>query len=651
MYVHKKWGMRMTYLALYREWRPQTFRDIVGQEHVTRTLRNAVQAGRTGHAYLFCGSRGTGKTTAAKVLAKALNCLDRNGPEPCNQCANCRSVTEGYATDVLEIDAASNRGIDEIRDLRERIKFAPAAGRFRVYIVDEVHMLTNEAFNALLKTLEEPPGHVVFILATTEPQKVPLTILSRCQRFDFKRIPIRDIIGRLKEVAAGAGIETDDEALLLIARAAEGGLRDALSILDQGAALGEMRVTAEDVHNILGTVRLDILSSMAGFLAAGDAGLALRLVGELTGMGKDLRLFAKEMSAFLRALILEKISPGGAWEETWGDALKAVPLAAGFSEERLLRAVEILLKAEQEMKWASLPGIVLELALVKACRPEIDADLTSLAARVAALEERLTVFSRPVAAEQRAAGPDVGSLLLNENLSENAAAAPDVSDCAEEAQLMAAFMPAEHLFPAGLNTQAALDSRGLKQTPAPAVVAATRKKKAGAHEPGPGLSFAPLEDLVVSRPTSAVSDADLQQEAEPEQEAEFKRVWSAWTEILDELRRDRPPLYPSFTKTAPLQVRDRNLLVGFPEGEELALRMAERPDNKKFLEELLSKFFSAEWQVSYKFYQGEIRLPVAPPERANDISRRFRGQEVSLADENELNSLFLQERLFDDEDS
>ena len=313
----------MTYLALYRKWRPQTFGEIIGQEHIVRTLKNAVESGRTGHAYLFCGTRGTGKTTAAKVLAKALNCLERAGAEPCNRCEICKDVNDGLSVDVIEIDAASNRGIDEIRDLREKIKFAPAVARHRVYIIDEVHMLTNEAFNALLKTLEEPPRHAVLILATTEPHKVPLTILSRCQRFDFRRIEPADIIRRLKEVASGAGLEVEEEALRLIARAAEGGLRDALSILDQGAAFGESKITAADVHNILGTVRIDALSRMAGHLAAAETGPALGLVAELTSEGKDLRFFAREMAGYLRALLLEKIVPGSSAREAWGEIGRA----------------------------------------------------------------------------------------------------------------------------------------------------------------------------------------------------------------------------------------------------------------------------------------------------------------------------------------
>ncbi|ABO48592.1 DNA polymerase III, tau subunit [Desulforamulus reducens MI-1] len=363
----------MAYKALYRTWRPQYFSDIVGQRHITRTLQNALLQDKVAHAYLFCGPRGTGKTTTAKVLAKALNCLVPTSGEPCNDCENCRAVNEGNSVDVVEIDAASNRGIDEIRDLREKVKFAPSTGEKKVYIIDEVHMLTDQAFNALLKTLEEPPSHVVFVLATTEAHKVPVTILSRCQRFDFRRIKPDEMVGRLQEVAQGANIEVEEEALQLIAKAAEGGLRDALSILDQGAAFAEKTVTTEDIHSILGTVKQDILVKMTHCLAEGKAGEALKLVAEISNRGKDLRLFGREMTSFLRGLLVEGIEGRH----------------TGIGNETLFSILQVLVQAEQEMKWSSQPALVLELALVKAARPEIAGTTEALSRRVAELEKRL----------------------------------------------------------------------------------------------------------------------------------------------------------------------------------------------------------------------------------------------------------------------
>ncbi len=353
----------MAYRALYRDYRPQKFADIVGQQHITQTLQNAVGSNRVSHAYLFCGPRGTGKTTTAKVLAKTLNCLNPSGEEPCNQCANCMATNNGTSADVIEIDAASNRGIEDIRDLREQVKYSPANGKYRIYIIDEVHMLTTEAFNALLKTLEEPPEHVIFILATTEPQKVPLTILSRCQRFEFHRISNSDILKRLKTVADSAGLKVEEQALRLIARAAEGGLRDALSILDQASVFGGNTVTADDIHKLLGTVREDVLSSMAGLIACGNISQALKRVDELYQQGKDLRLFVKELNTYLRTLMLYLVSKDNNEELTHSINVKAD--AEKFSPSFIAECLEKLTRLEYDMKWSSQPRILLELALVK----------------------------------------------------------------------------------------------------------------------------------------------------------------------------------------------------------------------------------------------------------------------------------------------
>ncbi len=359
----------MSYRALYRDYRPQKFADIVGQQHITHTLQNAVLSGRISHAYLFCGPRGTGKTTTAKVLAKTLNCLDRSGKEPCNKCANCTATTDGTSVDVIEIDAASNRGIEDIRDLREKVKYSPTHGKYRIYIIDEVHMLTAEAFNALLKTLEEPPAHVIFVLATTEPQKVPVTILSRCQRFEFHRINVGDMIKRLKTVAESAGLKIEDQALILISRAAEGGLRDALSILDQSSVFGNNTITADDIHNLLGTVREDVLSMMARYLADHNAGEALKLVNELYQQGKDMRLFVRELNSYLRAIMLSLISKD-ITEEHQRANIQAD--AEKFNAAFIAECLEILARLEYDMKWSSQPRLLLELALVKITAVEKD---------------------------------------------------------------------------------------------------------------------------------------------------------------------------------------------------------------------------------------------------------------------------------------
>lgn len=376
---------------MYREWRPQKFSDIVGQEHISRTLQNAIKNNRIAHAYLFCGPRGTGKTTTAKVLAKTLNCLNGPSAEPCNECENCKRVTEGTSMDVMEIDAASNRGIDEIRDLREKVKFAPTEGKYRIYIIDEVHMLTTEAFNALLKTLEEPPAHVIFVLATTEPHKIPLTILSRCQRFDFRRISLSDITGRLRIVVNELQIKAEDEVLSLIAKTADGGMRDALSVLDQCISFGGGNISLQDVEAVLGTANTEFLFKMADCFKNGDVTSGLKLVDELVRQGKDIRQFAKDLTEHFRNLLLVEVC---------GDVDELVPVSAevlqnmreqasGLARRRIISLIELFTSTEREMKWTSQPRLIMELAIIKAGDASLGGDYGVLEERVDRLEKLL----------------------------------------------------------------------------------------------------------------------------------------------------------------------------------------------------------------------------------------------------------------------
>ena len=293
-----------TYTALYRRWRPQLFSQVVGQKHVTRTLQNALSSGRVAHAYLFCGLRGTGKTTMAKLLARALNCREGVHPEPCNSCPSCLEILEGRSVDVLEIDAASNRGIDEIRDLRDKARYTTAQSRYKVYIVDEVHMLTNEAFNALLKILEEPPPRVIFILATTEIHKLPLTVVSRCQRFDFHLLGISEIAGHLQNVAAELDFNLDEEALYLLARQAEGSMRDALGFLEQCRAYGGEKVSYSEVRDILGLAAPETIFSLLEAVIQEDIGRGLSVIGASVYEGRDLHRFIRELILYLRKLVV-----------------------------------------------------------------------------------------------------------------------------------------------------------------------------------------------------------------------------------------------------------------------------------------------------------------------------------------------------------
>ena len=365
----------MAYIALYRQWRPQDFEQLVGQEHISTTLKNAIAANRIAHAYLFSGPRGTGKTSTAKIMAKAINCLQGPTVHPCNTCDSCKRIIDGSSMDVLEIDAASNRGIDEIRELREKVKFTPVDGRYKVYIIDEVHMLTTEAFNALLKTLEEPPAHAIFILATTEPHKIPATILSRCQRYDFRRIDSEAISGRLLKVLQEMSIEAEPEAVAVIARAAEGGLRDALSILDQCIAFSEDRITVENVRNMLGLAGDEWLEHMRGALLQRDVSAALGYVQELISMGKDARQVILELMVLFRDRLVTSSA--------------ATPTQESGYVEDCMEIIQMLSDAAQEAKWATYPRIVLEVVAIRICRRTSAQDITELAARLEKLEAML----------------------------------------------------------------------------------------------------------------------------------------------------------------------------------------------------------------------------------------------------------------------
>ena len=359
----------MAYMALYRKWRPDNFANLVGQDHVSRTLANAIKSGRIGHAYLFTGPRGTGKTSTARILAKALNCEHGPTTEPCNKCEACQRINSGSSMDVFEVDAASNRGIDEIRDLRETVKFAPVNGRYKVYIIDEVHMLSRDAFNALLKTLEEPPAHVVFIMATTEVYKVPATIQSRCQRYDFKRITIDDIFNRLKTVVADMDIEVEDDALRMIAVKADGGMRDALSILDQCIALSEQSLTIDRVQQLLGLVGKEWLDKLVGALQSKDAATVLTMVDEIIRTGKDLQQVLGELGIHFRGLMIFKAAglvDGVDYYSQTDESIKKQ--AAGFTQEQIVWIIRRVHEAANEVKWSPQPRIAVEAALLEICQ-------------------------------------------------------------------------------------------------------------------------------------------------------------------------------------------------------------------------------------------------------------------------------------------
>ena len=456
----------MAYQALYRAFRPERFADIVGQEPIVTTLKNQIISGRIAHAYLFCGSRGTGKTTTARVFARAINCLTPvDGYEPCGQCAVCREFLEERSMDLIEIDAASNNGVDEIRDLRDKVKYPPATARHKVYIIDEVHMLSTGAFNALLKTLEEPPEHAVFLLATTEPNRLPATILSRCQRFDVKRYSAPVIIGQLRKVLAGVGAEAEEDALAEIARAAEGCMRDALSILDLCLSYGADRVTAAAVREALGTTGRAFLFDLADALVRDDAAGALRLIDEAMRDGRDPQSLARETTGHMRALLVaQALEREGA--NAVADLLECTPEDAARYQsqckqapgEKLTRMMDAFMRCENDMKWASQPRAALELCAFLCCRPEEQLQLNALAERVARLEQRLRDGAAAAPARSAAVQEDAPPFDMPSPVPTDAEALPPMEEAPAPARVEQPAAPAPKK-PAPAHPRAAVEGQ------------------------------------------------------------------------------------------------------------------------------------------------------------------------------------------------
>lgn len=379
----------LEYTALYRQWRPETFDDMVGQDSIVRTLKNQIKSGRIAHAYLFCGSRGTGKTSAAKILARAVNCISPKDASPCGECRVCKQLKDGNNMDIIEIDAASNNGVDEIRDLRDKVKYPPTVGRYKVYIIDEVHMLSIGAFNALLKTLEEPPVHVIFILATTEPHKLPSTIISRCQRFDFKRIPHRVIMERLEMIAQASSFNIDEEAIDTIARWSEGGMRDALSLMDECVGFCGEHISNSDVLAILGTADQRFIFEFADNMLENNVSALFEMINDIIEDGKNISVFLKDIIYHMRNLMLIKVCGVKNDLLDMSDAtLKDYGLQAQrASIEKITRIVDILTGLDSQLKWSTQPRVLLELAMVKICRPDEEQSYEAIIERLKALEQ------------------------------------------------------------------------------------------------------------------------------------------------------------------------------------------------------------------------------------------------------------------------
>lgn len=571
----------MAYVALYRQWRPQDFDALVGQKAVKTTLKNALASGKIAHAYLFSGPRGTGKTSMARILAKALNCEQGPTAEPCGQCGNCQRIVQGTSLDVIEIDAASNTSVDNIRDLREQVAFTPAESRYKVYIIDEVHMLSTGAFNALLKTLEEPPAHAVFILATTDPQKVPATIQSRCQRFEFRRVTVDEIAEHLAMVAAGSGIEADADALRLIAIQAEGGMRDALSLLDQCGVMAK-RVTVATVREVLGIVGREALHELTGAIGRRQLPQALATLNLLLEQGKDVKQVLTELIEYLRALVLYLAVPD--YEEIYlTDTKEALAeLAPLFGRDRLLAAEERLHSAIQELRGSMRPRITAELCLLDLCRVE-GSTLAALSARIEQLERQLAGGVMPVY-QQTPPAP--------------VAVEPAAQPIAQEDFAAAAQQQIAQQTPAADQMQAV--------KPAPA------KKPAIKAQPQPAADTLAAAVNAVPKPKSA----KVQQTEE--YAGDFAAGEDFWKQALEIMKAEKKNSMVSCAKNGRVFSFANNILQVAFKAPFLADRM-NKDDYRKAFEEVLLRLARREIRLE-AVIEGKAKLP-QPPVKQQEVQQ------------------------------
>lgn len=559
----------MAYRVLYREWRPQDFRSLVGQNHISQTLQNAINMGRIAHAYLFAGPRGTGKTSTAKIMAKAVNCLALSDGQPCNACLNCENINSGRSMDVMEIDAASNRGIDEIRELRERVGFVPSQGKYKVYIIDEVHMLTTEAFNALLKTLEEPPAHVIFILATTEPQKIPATILSRCQRFDFRRISPRQMEERLGEILEATGLTAEEGVLSLIVKKAEGGLRDAISILDQCMSFSHSNITLQTAHEVMGLVKSEALTALLDSLIAKDAANLLVQVNAMLKEGIEAGQILRDLTEHLRSMILLLVC-----------GVESQLVAAGSDEKEVLfkqarqlglpwlsRAVSLLAKIESESRWRQNMRIMVEttlLSLILTAENEGGTDHTA---------GRKSGKKEPV----RKTGTDGKA---GTDGAEGTAAKPVVEKGKKETDTA--------------------DGDDVRED-------IRRKEQNGKY------SAAPPGNSDTARKTDADGKTDTAGKME---EAEIKDKWSR---VMERVKSGKKTLHAFLTECEPVPGQEGDLVLVFKSGYTFHKEKVEEPGNRKLLEEVLEQVYDRRMSFRCALEKENDNTRYDPVQKAIDL--------------------------------
>ena len=549
----------MAYVSLYRKYRPQTFADVVGQDHVTTTLSHAVNDDHLHHAYLFTGPRGTGKTSTARILAKAVNCEKGPRPDPCGMCAQCVAVTEGSSVDVIEIDAASHGGVDDVRDLRDRVAFAPASARMKLYIVDECHMLSTAGWNAFLKTVEEPPGHVIFVFATTEPHKVLETILSRTQRFDFKRVSAVVLSEHIQNLANLEDITFEPGAVDLIVRAGDGSVRDTLSVLEQVVAFTGREVSLRGVIDVLGAVPQELLTETADLIAAGDVPGLCGLVARLADSGVDLRQFARDAVAHLRELFLLQVAPEAQLVETTSERLVTLHAQAGrLGRMELLRAVDLLAECQVQMRRGNT-RLPLEMALIKAALPESSGDPAALAARLDRLERRAGMDVEMPAAAQEPTPP---------------AAQPEAAQAAPQ-------------------PEAAQAVEADDQSAAPVEAAA-------------------VEAAPISEPAApaAMDTSDVPAQPAPNGAVDFELVQRSWDAVLDAVKVKKRSLQAWLLMARPVALEGSILALEFRPGYGFHADNCAREDSQAILGEVFQQVIGASLRVNCQVADGE--RPAAP---------------------------------------
>jgi len=583
----------MSYLVLARKWRPQVFEEVVGQRHITQTLQNAISQKRVAHAFLFTGARGVGKTSTARILAKALNC--EKGPQinPCNQCTTCNEISSGTSMDVIEIDGASNRGIDEIRELRENVRYTPAKSRHKIYIIDEVHMLTREAFNALLKTLEEPPPHIIFVFATTEPHKIPATILSRCQRYDFKRIPLREILGSLRRIVEEEKVHISHRALLSIAQESEGSLRDAQSLLDQVISYGGREISDEDIVEVLGLIDRKILCDMIEAIASKDAERCMEITEHIYHYGVDLQHFCRELLQYFRNLILMKVSqhPEGLMELLEEELEMLKKQAEKFEFDQLNHLFNILMKGEEEMAQSTFPRTMLEMTLIRMATLPAILPIDEILKKLEGLEKKHPSVE---AKEQKEPSPAGKSL-----------------------------SPKDSKMGRGVREESQISRE-------------ERQKEKISEKKGSPLGWA--EEMEASAIEKTVNREESRKEVESGRGSEKVRE-EAWRGLVD-FTRARNPILGSFLALGnPVHLGDDKIEIGFEKDSFHYERILEK-ENRNQLESICHEYFQKKAKVIISaldqemFSRGRAAFGAEGPPR-NELEKPFNkgGEENSLIQE------------------